>query len=365
MKLSVFDPNITRDSPAGSCLLEMLAAAAGQYEVEIYAAQSDLPDFHKLPTPARPVLLQNIVFSALAVFHYLTTPAAQRGLTISTQGAVPFCHICYAHNPHKLFLTRYRHFIGGGFFTRGARILNYGWIASLESIAFRRARWIVVPSAGLAAELAQTYGSVVAAKLRVIANPVDCQAFVRPDATSRNEPAPTFTFIFCALGNFEWKGLRLILEALATGIAAQLLVVGGTAAEIRRFGAIAEAAGVARRVTFAGMQRNVRPFLWRADAFVFPSLHESFGLVCLQAAAAGLPIIATDLYALDNLLKPGLSGWRVDRTTESVANAMRAAMADPARTIEMGQHAQRLAQTYDVAEFQRRWLDLLAGETAI
>jgi len=227
----------------------------------------------------------------------------------------------------------------------------------MEAIAFRRASVIVVPSEGLARELTSAYGPAIASKLRIIANPVDCEAF------APRRPAPPdrpFTFAFCALGNFEWKGLSLVLQALATGIPAHLKVIGGTNFEIDRFRALANSLGVADRVTFLGLQADIRPDLWNSDVFVFPSVYETFPLVCLQAAAAGLPLIATDLYGIEQLLQPGLSGWRIERTVDSLTHAMTAALRDQAKTAEMGRKAQAAAQEYDDAAFQKRWLELLS-----
>jgi glycosyltransferase involved in cell wall biosynthesis len=358
--ISVFDPNITENSPAGSCLLQMLRAAEDSYDLRVFTSRTDLEAservvIYKIPTPKRPVFLQNMVFTLLASVLYLARGQKQ-SLKISTQGAFPFCEIAYAHNPHKLFLTRYRKHISGGLPTRTARLVNYWWIALMESIAFKQARVIVVPSRGLANQLADTYGEGIAAKLRVIPNPVDCKAFAAGMKPAVPRP---FTFAFCALGNFEWKGLRLVIEALAGDIAADLKVIGGNESEIRGFRKVAQAAGVADRVTFVGLQRDIRPYLWSSDVFVFPSLHESFGLVCLQAAAAGLPLITTELYALDELLQPGISGWKVERTIESVRQAMRAAIADRERTEQMGRNAQVLAQQYDTLRFAERWDGML------
>ena len=358
--LIVFDPNITENSPAGSCLLKMLRAASDMYRLELFAVTiglqaTDRIRIHKFPLPHKPILIQNILFTLLSILYGFFQKHALR---IGTQGAHPFCEIAYSHNPHKLFLTRYRDKIGGRFFTRLARILNYHWIASLERVAFEHARVIVVPSQGLADDIADSYSAAVAAKLHVIPNPVDCKAFLQP-ANNQRTVRP-FTFAFCALGKFEWKGLGLILDAMSTGIDAHLKVIGGNDSEIRQFSAIAKRYGLTQKVTFTGMQRDVRPDLWSSDVFVFPSVYESFGLVCFQAAAAGLPLIATNLYSLDELLKPGISGWRVERTAECIAAAMQDAIANPARTTEWGRNAQQLAQSYDEALFQQRWLELLS-----
>jgi glycosyltransferase involved in cell wall biosynthesis len=360
--VSVFDPNIIETSPAGSCLLKMLRAAGPLYKLELFTVNTDLKAsdrliIHKLPVPEKPVVLQNLLFTLLSGLRYWFAPSAKRSLKIATQGAFPFCEISYTHNPHKLFLTRYRSLIGGTLLTRTARLLNYHWIAFVESIAFRHARVIVVPSQGLADELIETYGKSIAEKIRVIVNPVDWKAFAIPQPVVPRRP---FTFAFCALGNFEWKGLGLIIQALAGGINAQLLVIGGNPAEIRHFGALAESSGVASRVEFLGLQRDIRSGLWASHAFVFPSVHESFGLVCVQAAAAGLPLITTDLYALRQLVQPGISGWRVERNVASLGTAMREALAHPQRTADMGRNAQSLAKDYDEPVFQKHWLELLA-----
>jgi glycosyltransferase involved in cell wall biosynthesis len=358
--LSAFDPNITNNSPAGSCLLKLLRAASPNYPLELFVARTDLQPsegivIHKMPVPAKPVFLESILFTVMSI---LFSVRKRNGITISTQGGFPFCHISYAHNCHKLFLTSYRAHITGGFLKRTARLINYAWSTAMEAIAFRHASVIVAPSEGLARELRAEYGPAIAAKLRIIANPVDCAAFLPPIPKQQDS---SFTFAFCALGNFEWKGLGLVLAAMATGIPAVAKVIGGTDSEIDRFRKLADALGISEKVSFLGLQKDIRPSLWSSDVFVFPSVHETFPLVCLQAAAAGLPLIATNLNGLERLVQHGVTGWRVERTVESVAQAMNAALADRAKTVQMGQQAQAAAQQYDLPAFEQHWLELLAA----
>ena len=350
LKLAIFDPTVTNTSPAGSCLLKMALAAKSHYRLELFTEQTDLePEerirIHRMPVPRKPVFLQNVAFTLLALLF-----RKPKALRISTQGGYPFCDVSYAHCCHKLFLTSYRHHIQGDLVTRVARLLNHAWCALMEALAFHHARTIVVPSDGLARELASAYGPAIDSKLRVIANPVDCNSYSDSGATL---PDHLFTFCFCALGNFEWKGLPLILEALAGIKSARLLVIGGTHADLERYRHITDQA------TFVGIQTDIRPYLWTCNAFIFPSVYETFPLVCLQAAAAGLPLIATNLYGLEELLQPGISGWRVERNVSSIRQAMQAALADPKRTGKMGLAAQALARKYDEPAFQQRWLHLL------
>lgn len=359
---AVFDPNIQNSSPAGSCLLKMIRGADESNSFEIFTARTDLENtfgvrIHKMPVPQKPVFLESICFTWAAVAFNLLSPFAKNATKISTQGGFPFCDVSYAHCCHRLFLAAYRSQISGDIITRTARLINHGWGAAMESIAFRRASIIVVPSQGLANELISAYGIAMAARLRVIPNPVDFESFAhgRPAA---NASAP-FTFAFCALGNFEWKGLSLVLRAMASGAPGNLNVIGGAAVELDRFRKFADGLGVANRVNFVGFQKDIRPHLWNSNAFVFPSVYETFPLACLQAAAAGLPLIATSLYGLDQILEPGISGWRVERSVQSIQAAMIAAAVERDRTAELGRAAQVAASQYDTSIFQLRWRELL------
>jgi glycosyltransferase involved in cell wall biosynthesis len=359
--LAIFDPNITATSPAGSCVLKMLLAAGRSYDLELFTRKTDLEAssgilIHRMPVLMKPVFVQSFLFTVMSCVFNLFAAKKDHRIKISTQGGFPFCDISYAHCCHRLFLTRYRSHITGGLLTRTARLINQYWSAWMEAIAFRHASMIVVPSQGLARELTAAYGAVVTPKLRVIANPVDFEAF---SSGQEDRSGKSFTFAFCALGNFEWKGLGLILQALASGVQGNLKVIGGTNLEIERFQRLADSLEVSDRVRFVGMQTDIRPHLWTSHAFVFPSVYETFPLVCLQAAAAGLPLIATDLYGIEELLQTGVSGWRVERAVESLKDAMRAAFEDAGRTSDMGHRARELAGQYDVWSFQRRWVELL------
>ena len=269
----------------------------------------------------------------------------------------------------RLFLTRLRPYIGGGILRRTARLLNHAWGALTERVAFRRAEMVVVPSEGLARELVSAYGASVERKIRLLPNPVETERFRRPADFSTNVmrsrwsvSSDSVLFSFCALGNFEWKGLRLALEALTTlhDERARLLIIGGKKTEIAEYSTIAARLGVERQVRFVGLQADIRPFLWASDAFLFPSAHETFPLVCLQAAAAGLPLLTTPLHGVEEFAADGGTGWIVERTTESIAEAMRSALNNGTDLPRMGEAARIRASRYGLEQFQARWRELIA-----
>ena len=104
------------------------------------------------------------------------------------------------------------------------------------------------------------------------------------------------------------------------------LVVGGTKGEIGVFQGIAAAAGIADDVRFVGLQQDVRPYLWLSDAFLFPTIYEAASKAVLQAAAAGLPIIAPRINGIEDVIEHGVNGWFAERTPEGFADAIRTSL---------------------------------------
>jgi glycosyltransferase involved in cell wall biosynthesis len=81
----------------------------------------------------------------------------------------------------------------------------------------------------------------------------------------------------------------------------------------------------------------------RSDIFVFPTLGDTLGMVLVEACAAGLPCVASELAgATRDLVSDGESGLIVDpQSTESLAGAIAKLCNDPARAYQIGQAAYR------------------------
>jgi glycosyltransferase involved in cell wall biosynthesis len=372
----VFDENLILTSPAGSCLLKVVQSVAGQIPLRLFFNRLELGDTMpvrrtRIPLPAGPIVLRAFLFTLLSTCAYLFSRRDKEVFRVSTQGVFPFCDLSYAHFCHRCFLRDHRASLGGGFFRRSSRLLTHIWGSITERLAFQSARIIVVPSQGLARELESAYPRAVANKIMVIANPVDTALYARPASFSKEllrkefgfDPAD-FLLCFCALGNFERKGLRFVMEALSadTPRTAKLLVVGGSGGEIRAYEKLRSKLGLERVVKFVGLKRDIRPYLWASDAFVFPSLYEVFPLVCLQAAAAGLPLITTKIYGVEEFMTDGETGWIVTPDPISIRAAVRKSAEDRRHTLAMGHAAEQRVRMYSESEFQRHWQVLLDRE---
>jgi phosphatidylinositol alpha-mannosyltransferase len=99
-------------------------------------------------------------------------------------------------------------------------------------------------------------------------------------------------------------------------------------------------------------------FLRSVDVYCAPNLlGESFGVVLIEALAAGAPIVASDLDAFARVLQGGRAGVLVRRgDPAALAHALKELLADPARRAELSAGGARAAAEYDWAVLARRIL---------
>lgn len=188
-----------------------------------------------------------------------------------------------------------------------------------------RLRAFAAVSSGVGQEASRHYPRI---PVHVTPNGVDHTRF-RPDRAARElvrrqlalGGVPIAIFVG---GDWDRKGLRIAIEALArvrsAGVDLRLWVVGS--GDQVRFAGIANDLGVGSAITFLGVRNDVERFLAAADLFVFPSSYEAHPLVALEAAASGLPIVATKVHGIVDLVADDEAGILVDRTPESVADAL-------------------------------------------
>jgi glycosyltransferase involved in cell wall biosynthesis len=109
--------------------------------------------------------------------------------------------------------------------------------------------------------------------------------------------------------------------------------------------------GLAARVRFAGRVDDVPDYLRACDLFVFPSLFEALGIALVEAAACGLPAVASRTGGIVDVVDDGRSGLLVPPGgVEPLAAAMAALAGDPARRAAMGREARAVA----VSRFDER-----------
>ncbi|HEY8416349.1 MAG TPA: glycosyltransferase family 4 protein [Thermaerobacter sp.] len=167
---------------------------------------------------------------------------------------------------------------------------------------------------------------------------------VRPIDWRRELGWPVEAPIVGAVGRLEApKGFDVLIEAFARldpadYPAAPCLVVVGDGSERQTLQRQARELGVADRVHFAGF----RPDSWRAfggfDVTVIPSRQDGLPLVCLEAMAAGCPVIASDAGGLPEMVQDGVTGLIVGaENAVALSGSLKTLLKNPALARRMGQ----------------------------
>jgi UDP-glucose:(heptosyl)LPS alpha-1,3-glucosyltransferase len=156
---------------------------------------------------------------------------------------------------------------------------------------------------------------------------------------------------------YRLKGLEFVIRALAEmETKAILLVVGGdTAAPFKR---LSDQLGVRDRVIFAGARSDLPSIYPAADAFVLPTLYETFALVCLEAMASGLPVLAAPVGGIEDYLIDGENGLHIQRDGTDIARKLDRLLADPVLRAQVRERGLATASNYAWEKIAKQYLRL-------
>ena len=185
---------------------------------------------------------------------------------------------------------------------------------------------------------------------------------VDPDAYGRapkSEPGKQVIFV----GRMDpVKGTSLLVEAFVRVLAvhpdAHLTFVGDGPARARAEARVQEL-GMAGSVTFAGFraQPEVARLLDTADLLVLPSFAEGLPVVLMEALAARVPVIASRVAGVQELVEDGENGFTIPPgDVESLVARMTLLLADPALRATLGQAGRdKVLAAFDIAQ-EAAWL---------
>ncbi len=167
------------------------------------------------------------------------------------------------------------------------------------------------------------------------------------------DESPTMLFV----GRIQpLKGLSAAVEVLGLlrNSSVRLVVVGGPSgtdgrAELDRARKLAADLGVTDRITFLDPQphHSLSTHYRAADVVLVPSRSESFGLVALEAAACGVPVVASAVGGLRTLVEHGITGYLVEgRDPQAMTTRVAEIFESAELAAEMGQEAAESARRY-------------------
>jgi N-acetyl-alpha-D-glucosaminyl L-malate synthase BshA len=207
--------------------------------------------------------------------------------------------------------------------------------------------------------------------IEVIPNFVNCELYSRqPDPELRAAWAPNGEPIVMHLSNF--RPVKRILDAiqifalLREKMPAKLVMVGdGPDREVAE--QLAQKLKVAEDVLFLGKQNDVHIKLSQADLFLLPSQLESFGLAALEAMACEVPVIATNVGGLPEVIQHGVDGYLVEPgDVKQAAKYAIDLLSRPDRGREIGRlariHAKKNYCANDVIPMYERYYEKILAQ---
>jgi UDP-glucose:(heptosyl)LPS alpha-1,3-glucosyltransferase len=322
------------------------------HRVIVIGRTCNLPDgadvvFHRVPGPARPLPLAHpwfLLAGSLALRRWRRGVVQTTGAIVLNQVdviAIHYCHQVGPANPSRSGPLYRLNALAARLVGRGA-----------ERICFRRdspSRFACV-SEGVAEEVREHFPQL-ADRVVTIHNGVDIETFApgahAEDARAlRRELSIAEDRLVAAFVGGEWgrKGLEPLIRGLALAPEWDVVIAGS--GDKRRYQELADTLGVGQAVHWIGVTRNVPAVYELADVFVFPSNYEAFPLVALEAAASGLPLLATPVSGVRELIQDGRAGFLIARDPTAIAERLRQLAADPDLRRRMGDAARNAAERF-------------------
>lgn len=243
-------------------------------------------------------------------------------------------------------------------FERGLPRVRLTVESLLERRHVRQVDRILTSSAYSAARIAEEYG-VPAHRITVVPEPIDLVRW-RQAFESAPELPRRGNSILCVAHLYPRKNVATLLAAMTRLSNQAVLRVVGTGPDLARLERRARELGLGRRVEFLGhvaFDRLAGEYR-RADIFCLPSRQEGFGIVFLEAMAAGLPIVAARAGAVPEVVPDGVCGILVPAASpDELAQALDRLLSSAEERRRMGEAGCRRAPLYDASLVATRFLE--------
>ena len=210
--------------------------------------------------------------------------------------------------------------------------------------------------------LTAKYYGLASSRVETIVNPVDIKAF--QNAHPADWSKRTWDFI-CVARLAEQKNHKMLVEAAASlirgdefhsGLDARIALVGiGPLEDSIR--ALIKEHGLANNIELLGKRDDVAELLHDSKGFVLSSLYEGLPMTVLEAMAAGLPVIATSVGGVPDIID-GNGILVKSGDTDALVRAMRLVIGDIDKRATMSKRSLELVCQYDVENVARRYEEL-------
>lgn len=172
------------------------------------------------------------------------------------------------------------------------------------------------------------------------------------------------SFILLMVGSgFKTKGVDRAIRAVAAlpyHLKEKTVLVIAGRGKPRPYGSLAKRLGCSSSIHFVGERDDVASFLAGADLLLHPARHEAAGTVLIEAMAAGLPVLATDVCGFAGHVTSAGGGKLVPSPfRQKTLNDMLAAMMSCKTLVQLGQNGKQYIEKTDVYSRHQRAADII------
>lgn len=234
------------------------------------------------------------------------------------------------------------------------RWLYYSAVHLLESRKLQRLKLIVANSRFTAETVTKTYPNT-ASKVRHCYKSVDVAKYQKIRANREAAPPdPDQPVILFVGSNMHRKGVPDMIKAAPGVIKNHPLVrfiVVGNDKSVDRLKALCADLKITKNFEFAGWksQADLLEYYQKATVFVMPSLTEALGVTFLEAMAAGVPVIGTNVGGIPEIIQDEFNGLLVPvESPGSIAQAINRVLADEPLRKRLAENARTTLSKFDV-----------------
>jgi len=329
------------------------------HEVHVFTNKWDELDgrvkVHKIPSLPLGFDINELVFTFLAA---LIMKFKKFDVTMAQATRYFRPDVCYMQFVYKKWADM-----------NGRDTLRDRLISRVEHDNLVKSRGIIAMSNVVKNEIISSHG-IPAGKINVVYSGVNLDLF-RPVSRQQKREIrkelgiPENDIVLVFAGNpYRRKGLEYLIRALPDVKTKnfKLLIMGKDMGEDRleNYMDIAKDLNVADKIVYGGFKPDVYKYFASADLFVFPTLYEPFGLVILEALAAGLPVITSRCAGAAEVVDNGKNGFLLDDPKDFKDISDKINMVLESGLIEsMGIAARKKAENYKWGNTAKEMLKVL------
>jgi len=240
----------------------------------------------------------------------------------------------------------------------------------MHEFSIRRSSAVVVVSKWLEKEISNR--DLTGRKTSVVYNGVDWQRFdsfysLRMERKKRKRDNKILIGFAGRLS--REKGVDYLVRSLSVIVKKHLIpmeiqgIVAGDGEERKSLERLIATSNLSGKVKLIGFQEAIEKFLINLDIFVLPSIIEGFPMILLEVGAMGIPVVATEVGGIPELIRNGKEGLLVPpRAVEDMANAIARLANSPALQREMAEHLRsRISKNFTLENMAERTLESYKG----